>query len=154
MIDKFYKLQYMKLMFNRILACSVAILMMAVASCEQHDADIVYLDVSPKNLEGDWEQQTLNGEKLEEGTYFRISFDRSEQTYCYRTNLTSVPESEYVQEGIFKIYTDVNGAYIRGISDILQDWNNMYYVRNLTPDSMKWVAYDTPDIVMTFRRVD
>ncbi len=144
----------MKYTFNRIFAVSAALFLIAVSSCDKHEDVVQYLEVSAKNLDGKWEQVTLDGNKLEEGTYFHISFDRTERTYVAETNLASVPESMAVEEGEFKIYTDTDGAYIRGINDVLQDWNDMYYVRELTADSMKWVGYNHPETVMTFRRID
>lgn len=143
----------MNRLFNRFFALAAVFAAFSAVSCDEVENDpIEYLEVTANNIQGDWELFLLNGEQLMGGTYFHISFDRAEKTYEYKTNLTSVPTSFATRKGTYAIYTDVElGAYIRGIDDVQQDWNDRYVITELTKDSMKWTGVSDPSFVRVFR---
>ena len=128
--------------------------MVAMTSCVEDDSKwVAPLDVTPNNIKGVWRLESYdNGVKLAEGSYYYIVFDRSERTFVTYDNLASM---EMVKtSGRYDIMTD-GAAVIRGMYDFGRgDWEHSYYVRNLTTDSMLWVATDDETITQVYVRAE
>ena len=112
-----------------------------------------FLDVTPNNISGVWRMESYdNGVKLADGSYYYIVFDRAERTFVTYDNLESM--EVVVRTGRYDIATD-GAAVIRGMYDFGQgDWSHRYYVRNLTLDSMQWVATDDESITRVYVRAE
>ena len=110
-----------------------------------------FLDVTPNNIKGVWRMVSYdNGVHLTEGSYYYIVFDRAERTFVSYDNLSSM--GVYKNSGRYDIITD-GAAIIYGMYDFGRgDWKHRYYVRNLTADSMQWVAVDDESIVQVYER--
>ena len=130
------------------------IAMVAAFGCTEPDNNgTLFLDVTPNNIKGVWRLESYdNGVKLAEGSYYYIVFDRSERTFVTYDNLASM---EMVKtSGRYDIMTD-GAAVIRGMYDFGRgDWEHSYYVRNLTTDSMLWVATDDETITQVYVRAE
>jgi hypothetical protein len=100
-----------------------------------------------------WSLQSFdNGVELGEGTYRYLVLDRKERRFVSYDNLGSM--AQVTRTGRFDIYTDA-AAIIRGSFDYGQgDWEHRYYVRNLTTDSMVWVATDDESISQVYVRAE
>ena len=132
----------------------VIIAMVAAFGCSKPDlSGIVFLDVTPNNIKGVWRLESYdNGVKLAEGSYYYIVFDRAERTFVTYDNLGSM--GAYKNSGRYDITTD-GAAVIRGMFDFGRgDWEHSYYVRNLTLDSMCWVATDDENISQVYVRAE
>ena len=130
----------------------VIIAMVAAFGCSKPDeSGIVFLDVTPNNIKGVWRLESYdNGVKLAEGSYYYIVFDRAERTFVTYDNLGSMEASK--NSGRYDITTN-GAAVIRGMYDFGRgDWEHSYYVRNLTTDSMLWVATDDESITQVYVR--
>ena len=110
-----------------------------------------FLDVTPNNISGVWRMESYdNGVKLAEGSYYYIVFDRAERTFTTYDNLGSMDVCK--NSGRYDIVTD-GVAVIRGMYDFGRgEWEHSYYVRNLTQDSMVWVATDDESITRVYVR--
>ena len=132
----------------------VIVAMVAAFGCTEPDNNgTLFLDVTPNNIKGVWRLESYdNGVKLAEGSYYYIVFDRSERTFVTYDNLASM---EMVKtSGRYDIMTD-GAAVIRGMYDFGRgDWEHSYYVRNLTTDSMWWVATDDETITQVYVRAE
>ncbi|MBE6197791.1 MAG: lipocalin family protein [Alistipes sp.] len=130
----------------------VIVAAVAAAACSKPDNNgLVFLDVTPNNIQGVWRMESYdNGVKLPEGSYYYIVFDRAERTFVTYDNLASM--GVYKSSGRYDIVTD-GAAVIRGIYDFGRgDWEHSYFVRNLTSDTMVWVATDDESIVQVYER--
>ncbi len=130
----------------------VMVVAAVVAACTKPDNNgLVFLDVTPNNISGVWRMDSYdNGVKLPEGCYYYIVFDRAERTFVTYDNLGSM--EAYKNSGRYDIVTD-GAAVIRGIYDYGRgDWEHEYYVRNLTSDSMVWVATDDESVKQVYVR--
>ncbi len=134
---------------------AVAMLCAIVAlSCsEKSDVGEIYLDVTPNNISGVWSMESYdNGQKLAEGTYYYIDFNRKDRTFVSYDNLGSM--ETHKRSGRYDITID-GAAVIRGIYDFGQgDWEHRYYVRDLTKSRMVWVATDDESIVQVYVRAE
>ena len=140
---------------KRFVNLAVALVAMVVmAGCSEPDMNgTLFLDVTPNNIKGTWRLESYdNGEKLAEGSYYYITFDRAERTFVSYDNLSSM--ETYKATGRYDIVTD-GAAVIRGTYDYGRgDWEHRYYVRNLTQDSMQWVAVDDENISYVYVRAE
>lgn len=130
----------------------VMVVAAVVAACTKPDNNgLVFLDVTPNNISGVWRMDSYdNGVKLPEGCYYYIVFDRADRTFVTYDNLGSM--EAYKNSGRYDIVTD-GAAVIRGIYDYGRgDWEHEYYVRNLTNDSMVWVATDDESVKQVYVR--
>lgn len=130
----------------------VIVAAVAAAACSKPDNNgLVFLDVTPNNIQGVWRMESYdNGVKLPEGSYYYIVFDRAKRTFVTYDNLASM--GVYKSSGRYDIVTD-GAAVIRGIYDFGRgDWEHSYFVRNLTSDTMVWVATDDESIVQVYER--
>ena len=114
-----------------------------------------FLDVTANNIKGVWRMQSYdNGVQLAEGSYYYIVFDRAERTFVSYDNLGSM--GQYTRSGKYGIITDgaaiIFGDYDYGLG--VNDWEHRYYVRNLTADSMVWVAVDDEELVTVYVRAE
>ncbi len=139
---------------EKIVKFAMMIVAMLAVGCSKLDCSgTVFLDVTPNNIEGVWRMESYdNGVKLAEGSYYYIVFDRSDRTFVTYDNLGSM---EIVKNsGRYDIATD-GAAVIRGMYDFGRgDWEHRYYVRNLTRDSMVWVATDDESISQVYVRAE
>ena len=143
----------MNRIINGFFAVIAAFCAFAFSSCEgKEDIPVEYLEVTASNIAGKWELVSTDGEPTMEGTFFHITFITKDRKYEIEHNKSSVPESSFVDEGTYQISTDENGAYIRGINVVLENWSQKYYVQDLTSDSMKWVGVSN-GIVKMYRRL-
>lgn len=141
----------MKKILNFVVAL-VALSTIAACSKEQPTVEI-YLDVTPNNIAGVWSLQSYdNGVELQEGSYLYMDFVRADRTFVCYDNLNSMETR--ITTGNYAI--EVNeAAIIRGNFDNgVGDWANRYYVRNLTKDSMVWVATDDASDVRVYVRAE
>jgi hypothetical protein len=131
----------------------VMLAIIAVGCSEPDNNGVVYLDVTPNNIKGAWRMVSYdNGVKLPEGGYYYIVFDRAERTFVTYDNLGSI--GAYKNSGRYDIVTD-GAAVIRGYYDFGRgDWEHEYYVRNLTTDSMVWVAVDDESVRQVYERTE
>ena len=140
---------------KRVLKLAVAVVaLVATIGCSEPDfGGTQFLDVTPNNIKGTWRLESYdNGVKLAEGSYYYITFDRAERTFVSYDNLSSM--GTYKATGRYDIVTDA-AAVIRGTYDYGRgDWEHRYYVRNLTQDSMQWVAVDDESISYVYVRAE
>ena len=140
---------------RKIVNLAVALVAMVVmVGCSKPDNNgTLFLDVTPNNIKGTWRLESYdNGVKLAEGSYYYITFDRAERTFVSYDNLSSM--ETYKATGRYDIVTDA-AAVIRGTYDYGRgDWEHRYYVRNLTQDSMQWVAVDDESISYVYVRAE
>ena len=132
----------------------VIVAMVAAFGCAEPDNNgLQFLDVTHNNIQGVWRLESYdNGVKLAEGSYYYIVFDRAERTFVTYDNLGSM--GAYKNSGRYDIVTD-GAAVIRGMYDFGRgDWEHSYYVRNLTADSMYWVATDDETISQVYVRAE
>lgn len=130
----------------------VMVVAAVVAACTKPDNNgLVFLDVTPNNISGIWRMDSYdNGVKLPDGCYYYIVFDRADRTFVTYDNLGSM--EAYKNSGRYDIVTD-GAAVIRGIYGYGRgDWEHEYYVRNLTNDSMVWVATDDESVKQVYVR--
>lgn len=130
----------------------VIVAAVAAAACSKPDNNgLVFLDVTPNNIQGVWRMESYdNGVKLPEGSYYYIVFDRAERTFVTYDNLGSM--GVYKNSGRYDIVTD-GAAVIRGAYDFGRgDWEHSYFVRNLTTDTMVWVATDDESVKQVYVR--
>ena len=137
---------------KKIVNFAMVMFAIVVVGCHKQDhSGVAYLDVTPNNIAGVWRMESYdNGAKLPEGGYYYIVFDRAERTFVTYDNLGSM--GAYKSSGRYDIVTD-GAAVIRGAYDFGRgDWEHEYYVRNLTNDSMTWVAVDDNSLVQVYVR--
>ena len=129
----------------------VVVALVAVGCTKPDNNGTLFLDVTPNNIKGVWRMESYdNGVKLAEGSYYYIVFDRAERTFVTYDNLGSMEASK--NSGRYDITTN-GAAVIRGMYDFGRgDWEHSYYVRNLTTDSMLWVATDDESITQVYVR--
>ena len=142
---------------KKIVNLAVAILAMVVmVGCSKPDeSGIQYLDVTHNNIKGTWRLESFDyGEKLAEGSYFYITFDRAERTFVSYDNTSSMELQK--KSGRYDIVIDgaavIFGDYDFGLG--ISDWEHRYYVRNLTTESMVWVAVDDESIRRVYVRAE
>ena len=127
---------------KKIVKFAMLVAALITVGCSEPDNNgTLFLDVTPNNIKGVWRMESYdNGVKLAEGSYYYIVFDRAERTFVTYDNLGSM--GAYKNTGRYDILTD-GAAIICGMYDFGRgDWEHRYYVRNLTQDSMVWVATD------------
>ena len=143
----------MKLMrFITVFAASVLMLM----SCTNKETPTVeYLDVNANNLAGNWEQVEWRGSELVESSYFYMTIVRKDQLFTFYQNVDSMSDMPHVITGRFNIETDPElGAIILGEYDYVGEfWSHKYIVKDLTADTMTWIAVDDPTEIKKFVRV-
>ena len=140
---------------KKIVKFAMTIVAMVVAfGCSKPDNNgTLFLDVTPNNINGVWRLESYdNGVKLAEGSYYYIVFNRAERTFVTYDNLSSMEVRKL--SGRYDITTN-GAAVIRGMYDFGRgDWEHNYYVRNLTTDSMCWVATDDETITQVYVRAE
>ena len=124
-------------------------------SCDKEAPVVEYLDFTPNNISGQWQLVKWNGSDLSEGSYFYMDLVRKETKFTIYQNFDSMADMPHVVTGEFSIETDAElGAVISGMYDYDEGfWAHKYIVRNLTKDSMEWIASDDPSFVQEFVRV-
>lgn len=140
------------------LLVSMSVISMAAISCiDKPDVEVEeYLDVNANNISGKWELAEWNGSALTDGTYVFMEIVRNDRTFTLYQNLDSFNDVPHVVTGSYFIETDPElGAIIRGSYDHDSgDWAHRYIIRDLTRESMIWVAKDDPEFVQKFVRVE
>lgn len=134
------------------------------AACSKEEPVIEYLEVTPNNIAGSWELVKWNGEDLKEGSYFHIEFVRKDKLFTIEQNFDSMGDYPHVVTGRFDIEIEPrfneqtnkvdDVPYITGLYDYDEGfWAHKYEVRQLTEDSMEWVAVeDSIEFVQQFVR--
>lgn len=134
----------------------VVVAAVAAFGCSEPDNNgTIFLDVTHNNIKGVWRLESYdNGVQLAQGSYYYIVFDRAERTFVSYDNTESMEVRKRM--GRYDIYTDgaaiIFGDYDYGLGP--NDWEHRYYVRNLTADSMQWVATDDESIVQVYVRAE
>lgn len=143
-------------LFKRSAIMLTVIAAFLAVSCEKDEAPVVeYLEVNASNLHGNWTLESINGAPVQEGAYFYINFDRSGNEYTIWETMTSISSAPNVDKGTFDIKTDPElGAYIRGIDEVKEEWNDRYVVKDLTKTTMTWIGVNDPSFIQTFKRLD
>ena len=134
----------------------LAVLSMMMVACSGDDDEIVIppLDVTPHNIAGQWCVESWNGSPLAEGSYVYIEFERADRTFTMYQNLDSAEARTLTGRYYIENAADA-GAIIRGNYDHgVGEWAHRYYVRNLTVDSMTWIAKDNADDVTVYVRCE
>ena len=134
----------------------LAVLSMMMVACGGDDDEIVIppLDVTPHNIAGQWCVESWNGSPLAEGSYVYIEFERADRTFTMYQNLDSAEARTLTGRYYIENAADA-GAIIRGNYDHgVGEWSHRYYGRNLTADSMTWVAKDNADDVTVYVRCE
>lgn len=142
----------MKLM--RIITALAASFMML--SCANKETPTVeYLDVNANNLAGNWQQVEWRGSELVESSYFYMTIVRKDQLFTFYQNVDSMSDMPHVITGRFNLETDPElGAIILGEYDYVGAfWSHRYIVKDLTADTMTWIAVDDPTEIKKFVRV-
>ncbi len=131
----------------------VVVALLAMGCSEPNEIGTLFLDVTPNNISGVWRMASYDGgQKLGEGTFYYIEFDRKDKTFVSYDNLGSMGVVE--NSGRYDIVID-GAAVIRGTYDFGRgDWEHSYYVRNLTQNSMCWVATDDETIMQVYERAE
>ncbi len=133
----------------------IAVLAMTLLSCNNDDEYVEpILDVTPNNIAGEWRLESWNDAPLADGSYVYINFERADRTYTLYQNIDSAPARTLV--GRYYISTDMElGAVIRGDYDFgVGEWAHRYIVKDLTANSMTWIAKDNPDDVTVYVRCE
>lgn len=143
---------------NRIRTIAVSVFAaMALIACDRNDLSepIEYLEVNANNISGAWELSQWNGSALEEGTYVYLDIVRKDKTYTMYQNLDSFADVPHVVTGAYFLDTDPElGAIIRGNYDYdAGDWAHRYIIRELTENSMVWIAKDDQSFIQKFVRI-
>ena len=138
---------------------TLALLAFAALSCDKNDLSEPVeelLEVNANNLSGKWQLFEWDGNVLAEGTYVYLDIVRNGQTYTMYQNLDSFSELPHVVTGRYNLDTDpVLGAIIRGNYDYDSgDWAHRYIIKDLTKDSMVWIAKDNAEFVQHFVRIE
>lgn len=137
---------------------TLAVIFSAVACGNKMPVEppVEYLEVNVSNISGSWELVEWNGAQLQSGTYVFLNIIRKDWTYQMWQNVDSFQDIPHQVTGRF--YLDVDpavGAVIRGDYDHDSgDWAHRYIIKDLTKDSMVWVAKDNADYVQKFVRVE
>ena len=140
---------------KKILIMLVTVLLV-LASCEKQVEVSPYLEVNANNISGTWVLAQWNGASLADGTYVYIDIVRNGKTYTMYQNVDSFSDVPHVLTGSYDLYTEPDkGTLIRGDYDFGSgEWKHRYLIRDLTRDSMVWIAEDDPAYVQVFRRTD
>lgn len=150
-------MRYMKRLMIHLLVSMSVISMAAISCIDKPDVEVEeYLDVNANNISGKWELAEWNGSALTDGTYVFMEIVRNDRTFTLYQNLDSFNDVPHVVTGSYFIETDPElGAIIRGSYDHDSgDWAHRYIIRDLTRESMIWVAKDDPEFVQKFVRVE
>ena len=137
---------------------TLAVLLSAVA-CENKipvEPPVEYLEVNVSNISGSWALVEWNGAELQSGTYVFLNIIRKDWTYQMWQNVDSFQDVPHQVTGRFNLDVEpAYGAVIRGDYDHDSgDWAHRYIIKDLTKDSMIWVAKDNADYVQKFVRVE
>ena len=132
----------------------LAAVLLAVSCGKEKLPEIEYLEVTPNNIAGEWQLTQWSGSDLDEGSYFYMDLVRKDRKFTIYQNFDSMAQMPHVVTGEFNLETDVElGAIITGMYDYDEGfWAHDYIVRNLTKDSMEWVATDDDTFVQKFTR--
>ena len=131
-----------------------AALILAVA-CDKENAPVIeYLDVTPNNIAGEWKLVEWNGSPLDSNTYFYVEFIRKDLEFVIYQNFDSIGELPHKVEGNYAIENELGAVIIGKYKYDGGFWSHDYEVKNLTKDSMKWVAVDEPSFVQKFERCE
>lgn len=146
----------MKHLYKLFTLLLVAMFACSFTSCSNDDEEMEEpsIEVTPANLHGTWKLvEWNNGEKVPEGTYCYIVFDRREQTYVMYQKFDSMYGRRIT--GSFKIKNDPYLGYvISGDYDYNRgDWNQSYIVtRLLKSGSMVWTGKDDSADICRYER--
>lgn len=112
------------------------------------------LEVTPNNIAGTWMLAQMSGETPPEGSYVYMEFVRKDRTFTIYQNVDSFGPRKITGE--FNIETDPDlGALIYGKYDFGAGfWQHRYIVRDLTKQSMTWIAKDDPSDRAVYVRCD
>ena len=143
----------MKLM--RIITAYAASLLLMLSCTNKGTPTVEYLDVTANNLAGNWEQVEWRGSELVESSYFYMKIVRKDQKFTFYQNTDSMADMPHVITGRFNIEIDPElGAIILGEYDYVGEyWSHRYIVKELTADTMTWIAVDDPTETKKFVRI-
>lgn len=137
----------------------IGALMFAGVACEQpndKEQPEPQLEATPNNIAGSWELTLWNnGEKMPEGSFVYLDFERADRTYTIYQNIDSFGTRTIT--GRYYIYVDeeLGSAVLRGdYAHGAGEWNHRYIIRSLTASQMILVAKDNPEDVCLYDRKD
>lgn len=133
------------------IALAAAVLVSA-AACSKTEEDVVYLQLTPFNINGIWQLSEWNGEPLADGSYAYIEFDRRDMQFTSYSNIET--SSPVIEPGTFGIYQEENAIWGYYEYDNQRWWTHKYVVSELTSDRMVWTAQDDPSEVRVYVRID
>ena len=139
----------------RIITAYAASLLLMLSCTNKGTPTVEYLDVTANNLAGNWEQVEWRGSELVESSYFYMKIVRKDQKFTFYQNTDSMADMPHVITGRFNIEIDPElGAIILGEYDYVGEyWSHRYIVKELTADTMTWIAVDDPTETKKFVRI-
>ena len=139
----------------RIITAYAASLLLMLSCTNKETPAVEYLDVTANNLAGNWEQVEWRGSELVESSYFYMKIVRKDQKFTFYQNTDSMADMPHVITGRFNIEIDPElGAIILGEYDYVGEyWSHRYIVKELTADTMTWIAVDDPTETKKFVRI-
>ena len=144
-------------MKNRFLLLTLGIILLCGACSKNTGMEKrEWLEVNANNISGKWELVEWNGMALEEGSYFQIEFVRNDGSFTIWQNMDSFQDIAHEITGRYSLKTEpAIGSIIEGIYDHDSDfWSHSYIIRDLTRDSMLWIATDDENFTQLFSRID
>ena len=121
------------------------------SACNDDEAVIPTLAVTPANLNGTWELSEWNGQPLAEGTYCYVTFDRKEQTFEMYQKFDSM-YARHITGG-FSIEEDPYLGSV--ITDLLETGSMIWTAKDNENDVNKYVRCETiPEGIIAEAKVD
>ena len=142
----------MRKIFNTLF---ILLMTTAFVACSSDDevAQSAELDITARNLDGNWKLSTLNGEAISGDAFFYITLDRIDTKFEIYDNIES--GVAHITSGVFTLTKDNNETIISGVYDnsFTRPWNNEYIISSLTRTEMVWETVGK-DEVQVFVKVD
>lgn len=127
-----------------------------LAACSDDDDElrITSLPVNYANVSGDWHLESWRGEKLPDGVYFSVCFDRRDHQFTIHQNLNSMYEQELTGSYSLDLQDDdetyvLSGYYSYGKGN----WEHSYIVSDISVDGqLTLVAVDDDAEIAILKR--
>ena len=140
---KIFNTLFLLLMTTAFVACS----------SESEEVKSAELDVTARNLDGNWQLASLNGEAISGDAFFYIVLERIDTKFEIYDNIESGVATS--STGVYTLTKEDNQWVISGVYDntFSRPWNNKYIITSLTKTEMVWQTVGK-DEVQVFVKVD
>ena len=142
----------MRKIFNTLF---ILLMTTAFVACSSETEEVVSaeLDITARNLDGNWKLATLNGEPIDGNAFFYITLDRVDTKFEIYDNIESGVAQ--TQSGAYSLTVEDEKTIISGIYDysFSRPWNNEYIITSLTKTQMVWETVGKNE-VQVFEKVD